>query len=252
MNAINYEDKLKQQYLLEINSLENAKGILELQINQLKNKISEIQKKQDSRLYVKNNTDSPIFIGNFKVVDFVTKKSFLENVSEAEAEILYERGDVEDVDRAYFLKNKKDIVSNKEQHRTIPQRPSIKRSILDDVIMGPYEGEPVAVELDIKGVKDIEEKKFPIGKDLDKPIEGVGEADRLVSRSEKGLSISDIMHLDKGDLESKLKSILKEKNPEKETLADKTKTPAKKSAPAKKTNSKREQITKRDVKKTNK
>ena len=183
MNVTKYEEKLKEQYLLQINSLENAKGILEFQINQLTKKIDEIEFKQESRLYVKNKTESPIFIGNLKLIDFVSKKSFLENVPLSEAELLYQRGDVEDIDREEYLNTKK--IKMPTPDITIPQISCVTPR-RDDVFMGEHTGDPVAVKFDIEGVKDIKEKKYYKKESLDSPPDR-WEIGVLARKNEKGL-----------------------------------------------------------------
>lgn len=152
MNFKNFEEQLKQKYLLTINSLENVKGIVEFQIQQLKNAVEEIEENQDLRLVVENTTGSPIFIGNYRIGDFVPKRTLLKSVPFMEIKHLYEKGALRDVDATEIKENKNKQTSSTKPIAQGSNATSIVNSIFD-------KNGQLAVELDIAGVKDIEEKR---------------------------------------------------------------------------------------------
>jgi len=229
-SKINQEEILKQTYLTTINSLESMKAIIEFEIKRNKERISEIEYKQNCKLYVKNNTKGPIFVGEYKIIDYVSKKDFMEKVPAQAAEKLYEKGDIEDVDRSYYLDNRTDRIQNKPT--------PIKSTRIGEqaVFMGTSVLENIAQEINIEGVKNIEDK-----------YQKQDEYSKLASAisGEDVLGVENFYHIDKRFLEDKLK----ERKPP--VGSTELKTDVKKTD-VKKTDVKKTDVKKTDVKKTKK
>jgi len=142
MNTENAKD-LRQEYLTIINSFENTKCIIDCQIEQFKRKIKEIEEEKSKGVYVRNNSESVIFVGETKIEKYMLKKELLTKVSESDLINLYNENRITDITKEEMdaEKAKKALDLLKSSHLAVPVN--------------------VYGVKDIRDIRDIVEKKYP-------------------------------------------------------------------------------------------